>query len=258
MVRALYTGWTGMLNEQKRLDIISNNMANATTVGFKKEGVTSQSFREVMTIKARDEAAGWKKERIGTMRPGVKLGEIYTDYTQGSLRETGNTYDLAIGGDGFFQISVKDQKGDEHIRYTRAGQFKITQDGHIVDVDGNNLMSESGELQVPVDAADVMISKNGNVYADGELIDRILVKDFEDYDFLKKIGYTMYEPVNGAREKDVTGEILQGYTEQSNVNVVREMVNLIEITRSYETSQKVIKSIDSTLELAANSVGKVG
>ncbi len=258
MVRALYTGWTGMVNEQKRLDIISNNMANATTVGFKKEGVTSESFKDVMAIKIRDEAAGWRKEEIGVMSPGVKLGEIYTDYTQGSVRQTDNTYDLAIAGEGFFEVSVKDRNGEEHIRYTRAGQFKITQDGHIVDTDGNNLRSESGELQVPVDAKNVTITENGQVYADGELIDKIVLKDFEDYDFLKKVGYTMYEPVNGAQQKDTTAEILQGYTEQSNVNIVREMVNMIEITRAYETNQRLIKSIDSTLDLAANTIGRVG
>lgn len=258
MVRGLYTAWTGMLNEQKRLDVISNNLANSATVGFKKEGVTSQAFKDLLTIKIKDSSENYIERPIGHMSLGVKIGEIYTDYNQGSLRETGNTYDLAIEGNGFFEMSVFDREGTEHTRYTRAGQFTITQDGYIVDVDGNHLISEGGYLQVPVDAANVVIAADGTVYADGAEIDKIVLTDFEDYNYLKKVGNTMYEPVEGAVASEVNSNMRQGYTEQSNVNVVSEMVNMIAITRAYEAGQKVIQSIDSTLEQTTTSVGKVG
>ena len=88
-------------------------------------------------------------------------------------------------------------------------------------------------------------------------MDKITLFDFEDYDYLKKYGDVMYEPVEGAVEKDATGLIRQGYTEQSNVNVVTEMVNMIAITRAYEANQKVIQSVDQTLENSANSIGRV-
>lgn len=257
MVRGLYTGWTGMLNEQKRLDIISNNLANSATVGYKKEGVTSQAFHDLLTIKIKDESEGMDRS-IGLMSLGAKIGEIYTDYEQGSFRGTGNTYDLAIEGSGFFEMSVTDKNGDEHTRYTRAGQFTITRDGFIVNVNGDHLMAEGGYLQVPVDAAEIVIDQYGTVYADGAEVDRIVLKDFENYDYLKKFGSTMYEPVDGAVETEPYSNIRQGYTEQSNVNVVSEMVNMIAITRAYEAGQKVIQSIDSTLEQAATSVGKIG
>ncbi len=257
MLRSLYTGWTGMYNEQKRLDVISNNMANATTVGFKKEGVTSQSFKDHLAIKIRDESEEWKQRRIGDLAPGVKIGEVYTDYAQGSLRETTNPYDLAMDGDGFFTVRITDREGGDHIRYTRAGSFHMREDGYITDVDGNHLQGESGDVQVPVDAHKVVIDTDGTIYADGEAIDRLIIKDFEDYDYFKKHGDTYYEPVKGATEKDATGYVRQGYTEQSNVNVVYEMVNMIAITRAYEANQKVIKSVDSTIELAVSSVGKV-
>ena len=91
----------------------------------------------------------------------------------------------------------------------------------------------------------------------GELIDKLTITDFEDYDYLKKFGDVMYEPVNGAVEKDATGLIRQGYTEQSNVNVVSEMVNLINITRAYEANQKVIKAMDDLLQIDVSSVGKI-
>lgn len=257
MVRGLYTGWKGMENEQKRLDIISNNLANSSTVGFKSEGVTNQSFDDVLTIKVRDASNANNNSVLGKMTPGVKIGEIYTDYTQGSLRESSGTYDMAIEGTGFFAVSVVDKAGNESTKYTRAGQFLMDKEGYIVDVNGNKLLSESGYLQVPSETGSVAVDLNGNVYADNQLVDTIKLVDFEDYNYLKKFGDTMYGTVEGAIEKEATGAIRQGYTEQSNVNVVSEMVDLIAITRAYEANQKIIQTMDTTLELAATSVGKV-
>ena len=257
MVRGLYTGWTGMATEQKRLDVIANNLANAATVGYKKEGVTTQSFDEALTIKIKDQSEPLQERTIGNMSLGVKIGEVYTDYGTGSFRETGNPFDLAIDGDGFFQVAVTDSNGETHMRYTRAGGFHMTSDGYIVDTQGNHLQSESGDLIVPTDAGDISIDDNGWVFADNEKVDRIITYDFEDYDYLKKYGETMYEPVDGAQRVEAKNMIRQGWAEQSNVNVVSEMVNMIAITRAYEANQKIIKSIDQTLDLATNSVGRV-
>ena len=110
---------------------------------------------------------------------------------------------------------------------------------------------------MPVDAGEVVIDYDGSVYVDGELADRLLITDFEDYNYLKKYADTYYEPVDGAEETAAAGSVRQGFTEQSNVNVVNEMVNMIAITRAYEANQKVVQSVDGTLELAVNSVGKV-
>ena len=243
-----------MYNEQKRLDVISNNLANSATVGFKKEGATSQSFDDVLAIKVRDDHGD---AYIGNMSLGVKIGEVYTDYSQGSVRETGNTYDLAIDGSGFFTIDYTDANGNTSTRYTRAGEFLITKEGYVVTSEGQHLMGESQWLQVPVDAVEVMVDTDGTVYADGTAVDKVRLTDFEDYNYLKKFGETMYQPVQGAVEKDATGSILQGFTEQSNVNVVSEMVNLINITRAYEANQKVIKAMDDLLQIDVSSVGKV-
>lgn len=257
MVRGLYTAWTGMANEQKRLDVISNNLANSATVGYKKEGVTSQSFDEQLAIKIKDKSEPHGERIIGSMSLGVKIGEVYTDYTGGSLRETENTFDLAIDGEGFFQVAVTNRNGETNLRYTRAGGFHMTSDGYVVNSEGNHLQGESGDVLVPTDAGEILVDVDGSIYADGEYVDRILLHDFEDYDYLKKYGDVMYEPVEGAVEKDATGMIRQGFTEQSNVNVISEMVNLIAITRAYEANQKVIQSVDQTLDNAVNSVGRV-
>ena len=257
MVRGLYTGWTGMANEQKRLDIISNNIANSNTVGYKQDSVTNQSFDHQLTIKIKDASEQFNKKAIGSMSVGVKLGEVYTDYGQGSLRQTENTFDLALEGSGFFNVSITDSNGEKTTQYTRDGSFTMTRDGFLVDVNGNYLLGESGDISVPVDAANIVIDVDGSVYADGTYIDKVKVTDFEDYDYLKKMGDNRYVAVDGASEVDAHATVNQGFTEQSNVNVVSEMVDMIAITRAYEANQKVIQTIDGTLELAANSVGKL-
>ncbi len=257
MVRGLYTAWTGMANEQKRLDIISNNLANAATVGYKQDNVTNQSFDNVLAIKIRDASEQYYDRPIGTMNLGVKMGEVYTNYEQGSLRETGNTFDLAIVGKGFFNMSVKDKSGNESVQYTRDGSFTLTRDGYISDADGNRLLGESGEITIPENTAEVIIDTDGSIYADGVLSGKVILTDFEDYKYLSKVGESRYIPVEGANTHAADATMQQGFTEQSNVVVVSEMVDMITITRAYEANQKVIQTVDGTLDLAVNSVGKV-
>ena len=155
MLRGLYTAWTGMRNEQKRLDVISNNMANSDTVGYKDERVTSQAFEQVLGIKIRDGSEAYHNEAIGKLSLGVKVGEVYTDHGQGSLRETGGTYDVALSGSGFFTIKVVDKSGQEHTRYTRNGQFHLTKDGLLVDADGNAVQGKSGNITIDTSAKSV-------------------------------------------------------------------------------------------------------
>ncbi len=197
MVRGLYTAHTGLRNEQRRLDIISNNLANSATTGFKEERATNQAFSELLTIKIRDGSEAYNDRAIGHMSLGVRTGEVYTDYNQGSLRQTENPYDLAISGEGFFSVMTTDRNGNQELRYTRDGYFKLTTEGFLTDVDGNRLQGLSGDVQIPVNARDVSIDRMGFITADGQVLDRITLVDFEDYDYLEKMGNTMYRPVEG-------------------------------------------------------------
>lgn len=257
MVRGLYTAYTGMVNEQKRLDIISNNLANSATVGYKEENVTSRSFKDLMMTKIKDASEANVDRKIGVSNPGVKIGETYMNWEQGSIRETDNTYDMAIQGDGFFAVKVVDDNGNASIKYTRNGQFTLTRDGYVVDVDGNRLQGANGDVQVPVDATEIAIKLNGDVYADQVLVDKITLADFENYNYLELYGDNMYTAVDGAITKDSNATILQGFTEQSNVNVIDEMVSMITITRAYEAGQKMVQTQDNLLSQAVSSVGKV-
>lgn len=257
MVRGLYTAYTGMVSEQKRLDIIANNVANVSTVGYKEESITNQAFEEMLTLKIRDGSVGYETKPIGSMSLGVKLGEVYTDCGQGSLRQTGNTYDIAIEGAGFFELRSTDKNGNDLIRYTRNGEFKKTSDGYIVDTEGNYLQGQSGDIQIPVQSSSVAISPEGYIYADGTVIDSIKLTDFEDYDYLEKVGDISYKLIDGGVTKETNCGVLQGYTEQSNVNAVSEMVEMITITRAYEANQKVITTIDTMLDKSVNVIGRI-
>ena len=225
--------------------------------GYKAENVTSQSFKDMMAIKIRDGSNAYLDEPIGNMNLGVKIGETYTDWTQGSLRETGNTYDIAIEGDGFFTMRVTDANGNDETMYTRNGQFTITRDGFIVDVDGNHLQGAGGDVQVPTDATEIAIKNSGAVYADGVQVATIALTDFEDYNYLEPYGENMYRAVDGATIQPSYAGMLQGFTEQSNVNVIDQMVSMITITRAYEAGQKMIQTQDNLIGKAVTEVGRL-
>ena len=179
MLRGLYTGWTGMVNEQKRLDVISNNLANADTLGYKQESVSSQSFDKLLTIKIRDGSQSYHNQAIGTMSLGVKVGEVYTDYSQGSIRGTSSPLDLALSGSGFFTITTTNAKGETVTRYTRDGSFQLTKDGYLVDSQGNRVQGSGGDIQIDPNAKDITIDNSGRITVDGEVKDTLKIVDFE-------------------------------------------------------------------------------
>lgn len=257
MVKGLYTAYTGMINEQHRMDTLTNNLANSTTVGFKKEGSTSQSFDAVLALKVKDtsEPANIPK-RIGYNNPGVKIGENYTDWSQGSFKITDNTYDLALSGNGFFEIEFTNKAGETSTKYSRDGSFTLTQEGYLVTKDGNYVMGSKGRIKLDP-LSDATVDQGGAIWQNNEVVDTLRIVDFEDYNYLKKYGENLMEPVEGAQFKDADYKVFSGYLEMSNVQIVTEMVDLIAITRQYEANQKIIKSIDSTLEIAANQLGRV-
>lgn len=257
MVRGLYTAYTGMLNEQKRLDIISNNLANSATVGYKQENVTSQAFRDMLAYRIKDGSNAYVDEPVGHMNLGVKIGETYMNWEQGSLRQTENPFDFAIQGKGFFTVSVTDSSGNSSLYYTRNGCFTRDVNGYIVDADGNRLQGQGGDIQIPLDAVEISVDGAGAIYADGTYVDTIKLTDFEDYNYLNLYGENFYEAVDGAVETDSLATIEQGYTEQSNVNVIDEMVSMITITRAYEAGQKMIQTQDNLLNRSVNEVGKL-
>ena len=259
MLKGVYTAYTAMVNEQHRMDTMTNNLANASTVGFKKKGATSQCFSDVPTVKIKDRSDGHHAyaEHIGRNNPGVKIGENYTDYTQGSYRVTGNTYDLAIDGDGFFAIEFTNKAGETSTMYTRAGQFTLNKEGYLVNEDGDYVLDNQSRRIRLNTLLDSKIDEDGTIYQNDTAVARIGLTDFEDYDYLEKFGENYFQPVDGARFQDAEAKVYQGYLETANMSVVTEMVNMINISRAYETNQKVIQTYDSTLETAVTQIRRL-
>ena len=260
MVRALYTAWTGLRNEEKRMDVVTNNMANADTTGYKKIDVTSQSFASQLAVKINDQVIGPDLVRgVGDVTLGVKIGETYYDMSQGNFKETGNQYNFALSGNGFFTISMTDKAGVEHVRYTRDGDFTVTKEGYLVTKDGDFVLGDGGNpIQIPgADTEEINVNELGEIYVGDDYVSTLQIVDFESYDALSSYGENMYEPVDGAVMIDADVTVTQGYLEMSNTNVIEEMVDMITITRAYEAGQKMIQTVDGSLQKAVNEIGKV-
>lgn len=260
MVRALYTAWTGLRNEEKRMDVVTNNMANADTTGYKKVEAIAQSFDRQLAVKINDATEGVDLVTgIGGMTLGVKIGETYYDMSQGNFKQTGDLYNFALSGNGFFTISTTDKNGTEHIRYTRDGDFTVTKDGYLVTKDGDFVLGEGGNrIQIPnANLVEISVNEMGEIYSGNTYVATFQLVDFENYDYLSSYGENMYEAVDGAVMTDADATVAQGYLEMSNVNMVTEMVDMIAVTRAYETNQKMIQTIDDTLNKAVNDIGKV-
>lgn len=289
MLKGLYTAYTGMINEQHRMDVLTNNLANSTTNGFKKEGTTSEAFDTVLAYKIKDLSEPGNLPRpMATNRPvdeeeannplnetymdrrvsrtglnlGVKIGENYVDYSEGPIKETGNPLDLALSDRGFFAIQYTNKAGETSIKYTRDGNFTMNRLGYIQTQDGDYVLNEDDQ-RIQVDPAlEISINRNGDIYQDGALVDTIAISDFEDYNYLERFGENFFQPVEGATELDradvleefgTATEIHAGYLEMANISVVTEMVNMIALQRQYESNQKVITTYDDTLEQAVTN-----
>lgn len=266
MVKGLYTAHTGMVNEMKRLDILSNNLANANTTAYKKEGTTSRTFADEMSVRMKDSSNFGQPKKLGEITYGVHLGQVYTDYSTGSFKVTDNTTDFALDGKGFFAVAFTDKQGNTSVKYTRDGAFTINTDGYLVTKDGDYVLNATGAMNgdpdpqnfIRVDPnATIMVDKMGYISQNNQVVGTLGIVDVDNYDYLEKYGENLYNLLEGGNRIASGAKIEQGVLETSNVNVINEMVNMITIQRAYEAGQKVITSIDSTLDRAVNSVGKV-
>lgn len=258
MVRGLYTSGWSMLAIQKKMDIVSNNMANASTSGYKKDTMVLESFPDVMTKILRDsDTASARPYNIGTMELGNDVGEVFTYYSQGQLSRTENNLDMAIrdSSNAFFTVAVPNGEGEVSAFYTRDGSFARSSNNSLVTKDGYTVLGENGPIIL--ESGDFSVGEDGTITQEGVIIDRLLITEFEDTSTLRKYGMNLIQAGADTEVMEFSGTIQQGSTELSNVNIVREMVDMITILRSYEANQKVLQAIDQTLDKAVNQVGAV-
>ncbi len=259
MIRSLWSAATGMQAQNLNIDVISNNLANVSTSGFKKSRADFQDLL-YQTLKT----PGLASSADTDVPTGIQVGHgtrpsaTQKIFTQGNFQNTENDLDMAIEGKGFFQII----QPDGNIAYTRAGSFKLDSDGRIVTSDGFPL---EPEITIPGDTEALSIGTDGTVSvllageSEATQIGNIELAQFTNPAGLQSIGRNLYLPstssgdvTTGTPGQNTYGTIAQGYLELSNVSVVDEMVNMIVAQRAYETNSKTIQASDEMLQTATN------
>ena len=250
MERGLYIAATGMTSALVRQDLIANNLANVSTVGFKADRAVNETFADSLLYKMN--GAG-QQQVMGTLNYGTRVAGTITDFSQGSMRATEQPLDVALTGDGFFRIRTDDGS----VAYTRNGQFTRSPEGFLQTSQGQFVL---GPDNLPVFAGtsgDPVIRRDGAVFGpDGDALGQIGVATL-DVPNAKKVGDNMWI---GAETGGLpaTTQLRQGYVEASGVDSVKEMVEMITNMRAYESSQRAITAIDGTIDKAVNSVGTLG
>jgi flagellar basal-body rod protein FlgG len=265
MWRGLYIAGSGMITETNRTDVIANNLSNANTTGYKRDVAVSSEFEPMLLRRVDDQndktdvtsfkgfSVNGNAPVVGELGMGSYTDEIATNHEQGALHATGNPFDLAISGAGYFAVQTA-----QGVRYTRNGNFYKQSNGRLVTVNGQSVLNQQGQpIVIPNNAANVQFGSRGQVYADGRLIGTLQFVQFDNRRAVLKQGDSLYYPQDGAQPQPATGTIEQGMLEASNVNVVSDMVELINNYRMYEAGSKAVTTQDAMVDKAVNEVGKV-
>ena len=247
----------GMMTQSAKQDIITNNLANVGTAGFRKESATITSFTQILNREVGGMDGMTQSSCELSTAPGMAISgglqtSSVTHNAQGSLKETGNPFDLALddNGRGFFTIQGK----DGNIHFTRAGNFHLATNGQLVTADGSAVMGHRGPIKLTGDNFEV--SNDGVISCDGKPVDRVLVSVFDGNQQLKRTGDNQFSAEGGVRAT-TDFQLKQGYVEQANVNAINEMVDMMMVMRNYEANQKVLQAHDQSLQKTVNDLGRV-
>jgi flagellar basal-body rod protein FlgF len=243
MSDGIYSATSGAISQQRSLEVVANNLANATATGFRGDRV---AFREAL-------AGANGQNAPATNLRFVAVSRVKTDDSQGGLKQTANPLDVALEGEGYFAVSTP--RGE---RYTRAGAFVMDADGVIRTRDGYAVVGDSGPngISIPSGTASVEISPDGTVSADGSPLDRFKIVAFTDPNSLIKEGDLLFQAPPGlASNTPVNTEVAQGFIETANVNAVSGLNELITANRSFEAFQRVIRTYGQIDERTAKELG---
>lgn len=256
MLTSLSSAATGMEAQQTNIDVIANNLANVNTTEFKRSRAAFQDLLYESRRTVGSASTGTTDVPTGIqVGLGVRTAAVERLHTMGSIEKTGNELDLAIEGDGFFQVELPNGE----IAYTRDGSFQKDSQGRMVTVDGYPV--DPG-ITIPEDTTEIAIGEDGTVQVfqagetEGTEVGMIEIARFSNPSGLKSLGGNLYQetltsgdPILGTAGEEGLGEIAQGYLESSNVSVMKQMVNLISSQRAYEVNSKAIKTSDEMLQM---------
>lgn len=245
MSRGIHKAAAGMMAGMDRFGTIANNLANVSTTGYKRD----LQFLRLLTL----EQTNLARKRAGGAPVQELVQDQFTDFSQGELNETGNRLDIAISGEGLFNIQTA-----EGIAYTRNGSFTLDEASYLVDYRGNRVLSDGGEILI--NGAEVVINRFGEIEVDGGSVGKLKISVFEDDTQLRKAGNSLFFPRNEeVKPQSPTKPYLisQGYLETSNVNLVQEMIMMIALGKEFEANQKIIQTNDELMRSEAREIGRV-
>jgi len=245
MVNGLATASMGMRHAINKQDVLSNNLANVQSSGFKLAKLVTSTE---VDIRPNDEG-------LLVQREEQIVDDVFLDFSPGPLIETQNPFDVSLRGAGFLEV----QSGQEVV-YTRSGHFAKSEEGFLVTLSGDRVLSDLGS-EIALDGEKMTISEDGGVFVDGLKVAQLGLKNFAQTQSLQSMGQGYFrnsDPVNNPAQAAESVRVAQGYLEGSNVNSVDSMVQMIAVFRNYEAGQKVIAAIDDTLGKAVNEIGRVG
>lgn len=241
MNRGIYVALSGTLAQARRLDALTNNLANVNTPGFKKDKAVFQIAMPPAEQPAMDNI----KDKVF-----VETSGIATDFSPAPQNITGNPLDVAISGDGFFEVMTP-----QGTRYTRDGSFSRSKSGELVTGSGHKVMGEGGPITIT--GSEVKIDKDGSVMVDGAAVGRLKIVDVPKPYALKKEMENLYVLPASVQPVSSKVELKQGYVEGSNVSVIREMTSMIDVSRSYESYIKMMQAMDEATGKVISDVGRV-
>ncbi|SET25229.1 flagellar basal-body rod protein FlgG [Salinibacillus kushneri] len=274
MLRGFYTAASGMMSQQRRQDVLSNNMANALTPGYKADQTSMRAFPELLIERTDSKQLPVNhsvnipnNKLIGSLNTGVYMQETIPDFGQGDLRETGMSTDLALRNgqmpdeNGSLFYTVQNQDGGTS--YTRNGNFTIDADGYLVTNSGHYVLDDNGN-QIQVNHDQFNVTSNGDIQVDGATIPLGIVYHQNPTEDFTKGENDLYnidgdgaEPVNARGIGGVTFEVRQGMLERSNVDTAQTMTDMMQTYRNFEANQQVLKAYDKSMDLAVNQIGRL-
>lgn len=243
MVKGLYTASEGMKAGLRKQEVLSNNIANVNTTGFKQSELFSRAYVDYTVNDLR-------KPFVNDQHT---IDEVAVDYRPGPMVQTGNPLDIAIEGDAYFTV----QTADKSLHYTRSGAFTIDADGQLATLHGEKVVSETGN-NIDVHGKSVHIGEGGEVVVDGKIVNQLKLASFERPSYLLKQGYNLFDRTERTMDTPLSQVKLKaGHLEGSNVNPVETMVKMIAGFRNYEADEKALQAADQTLNKAVNEVGRI-
>lgn len=277
MFKGFYTATTGMLSQQRKTDMLTNNLANVNTPGFKADQSSLRAFPEMLLqqmestgVPGSERSERTVRESIGTLNTGVYMQDITPSFVQGSLKDTGRNTDIAIidgvvpvdedGNKGTFFFTVSDANNE--LRYTRNGNFMVDPAGFLTTNEGLYVMDENNE-PIQLQGTDFQVGPQGLVTENGQVVGQLNIAQAVNANVMMKEGSGLYRTEDNTAlptalgNPDVSFNLQQGMLEGSNVDATQTMTELLSSYRAFEANQKIIQAYDRSMEKAANEIGRL-